>query len=84
MLILPYFRRGANLNAENVTRITPLIMAAQYECTDTLQCLIGLVEQPAKSDSAFKVLELEVDHCQILKVRKLYPLVLFVYMITKK
>ena len=73
MPISSYCRCGANLDAENVTHITPLIMAAQYGCTNTLQCLMDLVEQPTRS--VFKVLEMEVDHSGILKVCLFKPLV---------
>ena len=61
-----YFRHGANLTAENRDHITPLVLAAQNECTGTFQLLMQLMDQPIKT--IFKMMDLMVDHAQILTV----------------
>jgi len=61
-----YFRHGANLSAENRDHITPLVLAAQNECTGAFQLLMQLMHQPIKT--IFKMMDLTVDHTQILTV----------------
>lgn len=61
-----YFRHGANLSAENRDHITPLVLAAQNECTGAFQSLMQLMHQPIKT--IFKMMDLTVDHTQILMV----------------
>ena len=66
------FSCEANLNAENKDHITPLLMAAQNQCTDAFQSLMNHMDQPF--EGIFKIVDLMVDHTQILTVSfgKLY------------
>ena len=60
------FRCEVNLNAENTDHITPLLMAAQNQCTDAFQSLMNHMGQPF--EAIFKMMDLMVDHTQILTV----------------
>ena len=52
--------------------ITPLLMAAQSQCTDAFQSLMKYMDQPF--EEIFKIMNLMVDHTRILTVSfgKLY------------
>ena len=60
------FRHGANLSAENRDRITPLVMAAQNQCTDVFQLLMQFMDQPNKN--IFKMMDLKVINGQTMTV----------------
>ena len=61
-----WFRRGATPSAENQANVTPLVMAAQNKCTDAFQLLMDRMDQPI--ETIFKMMDLTVDHGQILMV----------------
>ena len=62
-----WIRYEANLNAENKEHITPLLMAAQNQCTDAFQSLMNHMDQ--SFEGIFKMMDLMVDHTQVLTVK---------------
>lgn len=70
-------RWEANLSAENRNHITPLVMAAQNECSGAFQSLMRLMDE--RNKAIFKMMELTVDHAQILRVRFTHSSVQLLY-----
>ena len=67
-----YLRCKVNLNAESQDNITPLVTAAQNESSGAFQLLMHLMDKPNRT--IFKMMDLTVNHAQILTVSfgKLY------------